>query len=91
VFCLLDHLHLSKPLRQRGNPQGIALAAARLAAGSTALGNLIVDAWLDSANTPVGYPMVNVRDIENGKVPVTRALFGRTNPLAARCDSCWPR
>jgi hypothetical protein len=26
-----------------------------------------VDAWLDSANTPVGYPMVNVRDIESGK------------------------
>jgi hypothetical protein len=26
--------------------------------------------------TPVGYPMVNVRDIESGKVRVTRELFG---------------
>jgi hypothetical protein len=29
-----------------------------------------------SADTPVGYPMVNVRDIESGKVKVTRELFG---------------
>jgi hypothetical protein len=27
---------------------------------------MIVDAWLDSANTPVSYPMVKVRDIESG-------------------------
>jgi hypothetical protein len=32
---------------------------------------MIVEAWLDSANTPVGYPMVNVRDIESGKVRAT--------------------
>jgi len=37
---------------------------------------MIVDAWEDSATTPVGYPMVNVRDIESGKVRVTRELFG---------------
>lgn len=28
------------------------------------------------AQTPVGYPMVNVRDIESGKVRATRELFG---------------
>jgi hypothetical protein len=37
---------------------------------------MIVDAWLDSATTPVGYPMVSVRDIESGKVRATRDLFG---------------
>jgi hypothetical protein len=37
---------------------------------------MIVDGWSDSANTPVGYPMVDVRDIESGKVRATRELFG---------------
>jgi hypothetical protein len=41
------------------------------ATGATAIRNMIVDAWLDSANTPVGYPMVNVRDIESGTVRAT--------------------
>ena len=56
--------------------RGMAFATARLAAGATAVRNMIVEAWLDSANTPVGYPMVNVRDIESGKVRATRELFG---------------
>jgi hypothetical protein len=38
--------------------------------------DLILDAWLASANAPVGYPMVNVRDIESGKIRATRELFG---------------
>jgi hypothetical protein len=50
---------------------GIAFATARLAAGAQATRDMIVDTWLDSANTPIGYPMVNVRDIENGKVHVS--------------------
>jgi len=37
---------------------------------------MIVDAWQESAQTPIGHPMVNVRDIESGKVRVTRDLFG---------------
>lgn len=61
---------------KKGDPRGIAFASERLAAGATAVRDMIVEAWLDSANTPVGYPMVNVRDIESGKVRVTRALFG---------------
>jgi hypothetical protein len=61
---------------KKGDQRGIAFATARLAAGAAVLRDMIVDAWLDSANTPVGYPMVNVRDIESGKVRVTRALFG---------------
>lgn len=58
------------------DPRGIGFATARLAAGAAALRDLIVDAWIDSANSPVGYPMVNVRDIESGKVRATRDLFG---------------
>jgi hypothetical protein len=38
--------------------------------------DMILDAWLASAEAPVGYPMVNVRDIESGKVRATRELFG---------------
>ena len=46
-------------------------------AGASAVRDMIVDAWLASADTPVGYPMVNVRDIESGKVRATRDLFGK--------------
>jgi hypothetical protein len=37
---------------------------------------MCLDAWLASADAPVGYPMVNVKDIESGKVRATRELFG---------------
>jgi hypothetical protein len=37
---------------------------------------MILDAWLASVDAPVGYPMVNVRDIESGKVRATRELMG---------------
>ena len=60
-----------------GDRRGIAFATARLAAGATAVRDMIVDAWRQSADTPVGYPMVNLRDIESGKVQVTRDLFGK--------------
>jgi len=61
---------------RKGDERGIAFATARLAAGATALRNMIVEAWLDSASTPIGYPRVNVRDVESGKVRATRELFG---------------
>src|SRR5215510_8700055 len=51
---------------KRGDPRGVAFATARLATGATALRNMIVDAWQDSATTPVGYPMVNVRRERQG-------------------------
>lgn len=59
-----------------GDQRGIDFADARLAACSATLRDMIVDAWQESAETPVGYPMVNVRDIQNGKLRVTRELFG---------------
>jgi hypothetical protein len=59
----------------RGDARGISFATARLAAGATALRDMIVDAWVDSANADVGYPPVNVRDIESGKIRVTPDQF----------------
>src|SRR5262249_22793830 len=59
-----------------GDSRGIAFAVERLSAGAQALRDMIVDAWFDSEQAQVGYPMVNVRDIEGGKVRVTRDLFG---------------
>jgi len=35
----------------------VGLPSLRLAAGATAVRNMIVDAWLASANTRVGYPL----------------------------------
>jgi hypothetical protein len=59
-----------------GDQRGVAFATARLSAGAQAVRDLIIDAWLASADAPVGYPMVNVHDIEMGKVKATRQLFG---------------
>ena len=61
---------------KRGDPRGVAFTTSRLTAGATAVRDMIVQAWEESANTAVGYPPVNVRDIESGKVSATRALFG---------------
>jgi hypothetical protein len=61
---------------KRGDTRGVGFATARLAAGAAAVRDMIVQAWEESADTPIGYPMVNVRDIESGKVRATRELFG---------------
>ena len=61
---------------KKGDKRGIIFVNGRLAAGAQAVRDFIVDAWVASADAPVGYPMVNVRDIESGKVRATRQLFG---------------
>lgn len=61
---------------KRGDPRGIAFATSRLAAGASALRDMIVMAWEESAGAMVGYPMVNVRDIASGRIRVTREMFG---------------
>ena len=61
---------------KKGDVRGIAFVDGRLAAGAQMVRDMIVDAWVASADTPVGYPMVNVRDIESAKVRATRQLFG---------------
>jgi hypothetical protein len=57
-------------------PEAIAFTTARIAAGSTALRDLVVMAWDASAAATVGYPPVKVSDIESGAVIPTRATFG---------------
>jgi hypothetical protein len=37
---------------------------------------MIHDGWLASPDAPVGYPMVDVPDIESGKVRATSQLMG---------------
>jgi hypothetical protein len=59
-----------------GDPRGIAFTTARLAAGATAARDMIVEAWLASADASIGYPAVNVHDIESGKIRATPDLFG---------------
>lgn len=61
---------------KKGDQRGAAFATTRLAVGAQAVRDMIVQAWEESADTPIGYPMVNVRDIESGKVRATRKLFG---------------
>ena len=61
---------------KKSDPRGIAFATSRLAVGATAAPDMIAQAWEESADTPVGYPMVNVRYIESGKVRATQELFG---------------
>ena len=48
----------------------------RITAGVASMRDMIVDASFDSATTPVGYPIVNMRDIESGKVTGDADLFG---------------
>ena len=60
----------------KGDQRGIDFATGRLALGAQFARDMIYEAWLASADTPVGYPMVNVRDIESGKVRATRELMG---------------
>ena len=61
---------------KNGNKQGIDFTTARLAAGAQMTRDMIVDAWRASAGTMVGFPMVNVRDIESGKITLTKEMFG---------------
>ena len=42
----------------QGASKGIAFATTRLAVGAQAVRDLIVQAWEESASTPIGYPMV---------------------------------
>jgi hypothetical protein len=61
---------------RKGDQRGIDFATARLALGAQFARDMIYDAWVASADGMVGYPMVNVKDIEGGKVRATRELMG---------------
>jgi|SRR5579872_825831 len=55
---------------------GVNFTADRLAAGAAELRDLIVEAWRQSEDGSVGYPLIKVRDIEAGKVMPTRRALG---------------
>jgi len=55
---------------------GVNFTADRLAAGADELRDLIVEAWRQSEDGSVGYPLIKVRDIEAGKVMPTRRALG---------------
>ena len=57
-------------------PEAKAFATQRLAAGATEVRDMIEDAWKASATANVGYPNINVADIEAGKVTLTRESYG---------------
>ncbi len=59
-----------------GDPRGRDFAAARLAAGASALRDLVLDAWHASATGKVGWPAVGVADVEAGKVDPYDSLYG---------------
>jgi hypothetical protein len=58
------------------SPEAKAFTAQRLAAGATQVRDMIEDAWKASATASVGYPSINVADIESGKVILTRDSYG---------------
>jgi len=59
-----------------GDLRGIEFATRRLALGAEFARDMIYMAWISSADSMVGYPMVKVRDIESGNVRATRELMG---------------
>lgn len=63
-------------LFRTATPEGVAIATQQLAAGVAELRDQIVDAWRQSADITVGFPLVTVRDAEAGAVRITPATFG---------------
>jgi hypothetical protein len=56
--------------------RGASFAAARLAAGASALRDVVVDAWRASASARVGWPSVAVSDVENRAFDPYDSLYG---------------
>jgi len=59
-----------------GDPRGVAFTVGRLAAGAAELRDEIVLAWRASAHGKVGWPEVDVADIEAGNVDPFENLLG---------------
>jgi hypothetical protein len=56
--------------------EGAVFAEKRLSLATAEIRDLVVLAWRESANGGVGYPVINVADIESGKVVLTRQMLG---------------
>ena len=63
-------------LFRTAQPAEVAIATQQLAAGAAELRDQITDAWRQSADITVGFPLVRVRDAESGAVRITPATFG---------------
>jgi len=60
------------------DPRAKAFVQARIAAGATALRDLVTDAWRESANGKIGYrPEISVADVEAGKADPWFDLYGK--------------
>lgn len=58
------------------SPEAVGFTTQRIAAGASEVRDMIEDAWKASAKANVGYPNINVADIESGKVILTRDSYG---------------
>ena len=61
---------------QTAKPAEVAIVTRQLAAGAAELRDEIVDAWNQSTDVTVGFPLVSVADILSGKAVVTPTTFG---------------
>lgn len=60
------------------DPRAKTFVRARVAAGATALRDMVVDAWRESANGKIGYrPEISVADVEAGKADPWFDLYGK--------------
>ncbi|HEX8989309.1 MAG TPA: hypothetical protein VF816_15230 [Rhodocyclaceae bacterium] len=73
----LYRLEKSGAFDDAGTAGGTGFAAARLAAGAAAIRDLVAAAWRCSADDKVGYPPVDVKEIDAGRVVPLEALRGR--------------
>ena len=60
-----------------GDERGKAFVTTRLAAGATALRDMINMAWLASENTTIGWPPFSLADVSSGKIDPFEPLIGQ--------------
>jgi hypothetical protein len=60
----------------KGDSRGVAFMTERLAAGSSKLRDLIVDAWKASETLGVGYPAITEADVRKGTADPYASLYG---------------
>lgn len=86
VGYLTETWKLTEPLYQleksggmvATDPRAKTFVQSRLAAGATALRDLVTDAWRESANGKIGYrPEISVADVEAGKADPWFDLYGK--------------
>jgi hypothetical protein len=76
--AIVPYFELEKQGAFQGDAKaGIAFTNTRLASGAAAVRDMVIDAWRASADANVGYPMIQLRDIETHKVILQRDDFGR--------------